>query len=138
MSKIYTKYLEIKNKEKDENKIILFESGVFYIAVADDAITLSETLGLKLTNLTNEIVKSGFPKNKINIYLEKMQMNELKWQIINKENTDTLAITGNEIDKKIDSKNHIIESLKKINLDEITPKQAIDILYDIKIKADEI
>ncbi|MEG2485136.1 MAG: hypothetical protein RSB51_06650 [Clostridia bacterium] len=138
MSKIYTKYLEIKNKEKDENKIILFESGVFYIAVADDAITLSETLGLKLTNLTNEIVKSGFPKNKINIYLEKMQMNELKWQIINKENTDTLAITGNEIDKKIDCKNHIIESLKKINLDEITPKQAIDILYDIKIKADAI
>ena len=59
MSKLYNIYLEEKKKNRDI--LLLFKSGIFYIAIAEDAIKLSNLLHLKLTNLNDTIQKCGFP-----------------------------------------------------------------------------
>ena len=42
MSKLYNIYLEEKKKNRDI--LLLFKSGIFYIAIAEDAIKLSNLL----------------------------------------------------------------------------------------------
>ena len=66
MSKLYSKYLELKSI--DENKMYLFESGKFYVFIDEDAKNINKITTLKLTNLTNDIVKCGFPSNSLNKY----------------------------------------------------------------------
>ena len=59
MSKLYKKYVLLKiNNPK---KIYLFESGIFYIFIHDDAVLMANMLNLKLTNLNSAIMKCGFP-----------------------------------------------------------------------------
>lgn len=55
----------IKNvKTKILGKIYLFKSGIFYIALEEDATFLSELLGFKLTNFNETVMKCGFPRKK--------------------------------------------------------------------------
>ena len=67
MSKIYDRYIELKNKDSD--KIYLFLCGNFYIALDSDAIILNELFGMKLTKFSNLWDKCGFPKNSIEKYI---------------------------------------------------------------------
>ena len=55
MSKLYARYTELK--KKDPNCIYFFKVGIFYLALAEDAIKLSEPLKLNLGNLNDNIVK---------------------------------------------------------------------------------
>ena len=55
MSKLYVEYLKLKNK--DINKVYLFKSGIFYIALEEDAKKLSELFDFKLTNLNESVIK---------------------------------------------------------------------------------
>ena len=68
MSKLYSIYLI--EKENNEAKILLFKSGIFYVALDKDAIFLSNTFGFKLTNLNDNIKKCGFPCNSLDKYLK--------------------------------------------------------------------
>lgn len=61
--------LQIKNK----GKIILCNSGNFYIAIGKDAILLNELLELKLTCLKPEICKVGFPIVSLEKYTDLIQ-----------------------------------------------------------------
>lgn len=61
MSKLYKKYLELKNENPE--KYYLFHSGIFYIFLAEDSAYLSKKLGLKQTKFTDEVNKCGFPQN---------------------------------------------------------------------------
>ena len=63
MSNLYKKYLSLKI-ENSEN-FYLFESGIFYIFLAEDAKVMSPVLNLKLTNLNSIIVKCGFPTSQL-------------------------------------------------------------------------
>ena len=67
LSKIYIKYLELKRKDND--KYYLFRSGNFYIFIADDAKKISDLTTLKLTNLSKDVVKCGFPLASLDKYL---------------------------------------------------------------------
>ena len=84
MSKLYTKYLEKKNINKD--KYYLFECGMFYIFIDDDEI---------FNNL------------------------ELDIEIVNNNDKDVIN------DK-------IIKMIKDIDIDNISPLKAIEILYKFK------
>lgn len=68
MSKIYDKYVELKNK--DSSKIYLFLCGNFYIVLDSDAIMLNEMFDMKLTKFSNLCDKCGFPKNSIEKYIK--------------------------------------------------------------------
>lgn len=67
MSKIYDNYLKLK--KSNSNKYYLFKSGSFYIFIDEDAKKISEITTLKPTNLTNDIVKCGFPKSALDKYM---------------------------------------------------------------------
>ena len=84
MSKLYTKYLEKKNINKD--KYYLFECGMFYIFIDDDE---------RFNNL------------------------ELDIEIVNNNDKDVIN------DK-------IIKIIKDIDIDNISPLKAIEILYKFK------
>lgn len=117
MSKLYTKYLEKKNINKD--KYYLFECGMFYIFIDDDAYKISKYVPFKITKLNENIVKCGFPKNSIDKYMEIFENLELDVEIIN--NNDRGVIN----DK-------IIKMIKDIDIDNISPLKAIEILYKFK------
>ena len=59
MSKLQKSYINLKSK--DAEKIYLFKSGMFYLALADDCEKLSAVFGFKKTKLNEEIEKCGFP-----------------------------------------------------------------------------
>ena len=90
MSKLLNKYKECKLK--DETKVYMFESGIFYIFVNEDAKMVSDKINLKLTNV-NDYYKCGFPiksKDKYftyltdnNIYFELVKITDGKSKIIN-------------------------------------------------------
>ena len=66
MSKLLRQYEELK--KKDSNKIYIFQVGIFYNILNEDARIVSNAIGLKLTDLSPEIVKCGFPIAKLEKY----------------------------------------------------------------------
>ena len=117
MSKLYTRYLEKKNIDKD--KYYLFECGMFYIFIDDDAYKISKYVPFKITKLNENIVKCGFPKNSIDKYIEIFNNLELDIEIVNNNDKDVIN------DK-------IIKIIKDIDIDNISPLKAIEILYKFK------
>ena len=59
MSKLYEHYKNCKDTSPD--KVILIKSGTFYVILDEDAKSINEKLGLKLTMLNENVVKCGFP-----------------------------------------------------------------------------
>ncbi len=117
MSKLYTKYLEKKNINKD--KYYLFECGMFYIFIDDDAYKISKYVPFKITKLNENIVKCGFPKNSIDKYMEIFNNLELDIEIVNNNDKDGVN-------------NKIIKMIKDIDIDNISPLKVIEILYKFK------
>ena len=110
--KLYDKYKELKEQNKD--KLYLFKNGNFYIFIGEDADYINEYVVLKKTNFTKDIQKCGFPVNSKDAYLKVFQNHGLNIEII----------------KNINEKN----KLENIDLDTITPIQALNILYELKGK----
>lgn len=126
MSKIYDKYLELKNKDK--NKLYLFHSGKFYIFIDKDADYINEYLVLKKVKFTNNVYKCGFPDTSLENYLHVFKNHHLNIEVI--ENIDK-----NEIDHNIDdiTKYNLIKNrINNVNLNNITPLDAFNILMEIK------
>ncbi len=122
MSKLYKKYKELK--EGDSSKYYLFESGIFYLFLDNDAIEISKIFNLKLTHLNDEIYKCGFPKNSINKYLE----------FFNQYNLD-ICIVDNKIKSySMDFCLEIINHIKSIDINKITPLEALNIISNLKEK----
>ena len=122
MSKLYDRYLEEKNKNSEI--LYLFKSGMFYIFIDEDAIKISSITTLKLINLTKDIVKCGFPEKTLQKYLNIFENLNLKIKIIENENSNT----------EFES---LINKIKKININEITPLDALKILSNLKESINE-
>ena len=108
MSKIYDKYIELKNK--DSNKIYLFLCGNFYITLDSDAIVLNELFGMKLTKFSNLCDKCGFPKNSLDKYIKLFNTNNIEYEII--KNKDKIDIIREKV--SVDINNIGNEELKNI------------------------
>lgn len=115
MSKIYAKYLELK--EKNPNKLYLFKSGKFYIFIADDCDKFNEYMVLKKVKFCNETYKCGFPENVLEDYLRVFSNHKLDIELV--ENTD---ISGNTVH----------EIIKNTDINKITPIEALKILEKLK------
>lgn len=114
LSKLYNKYLELKNI--NSSKYYLFLSGIFYIFLDTDAKVISNITKLKLSKLNDNIYKCGFPKSCLSKYLV----------MFKKLNIDV------EIIESIDNKKDIINKIKNIKLEGITPIEAYQLLKDLK------
>lgn len=120
MSKLLSNYNELK--KKDASTIYMFRVGIFYNILNEDAKLLNKELGLKITSLSPEIIKCGFPINSLNKYIEKLNKKQLKYEII-----DTAPK-----DMNIDSYYKIINKIRKIDIDHINGIQALNILSELK------
>ena len=80
MSKLYVEYLKLKSENTD--KLYLFKSGIFYIAIEDDAKKLSELFNFKLTNLNNTVMKCGFPQKRLEFYIDKLNSLNILFEIV--------------------------------------------------------
>lgn len=116
MSSIYNRYLKLKGNNKDV--IYLFKSGNFYIFLDDDAKKISKITTLKLVNYSKDIVKCGFPSNSKDKYLELFKNLKLNIELVEEKDDNKL--------------NKYLDKIKDIDLDNITPKESIDILYTLK------
>ena len=114
MGRIIEEYNRLKSDNPD--RVILFESGVFYNAIEEDAKYLNEKLGLQITN--NEIggyVRCGFPVRSLNTYIEKLNNNKIEYIIVKgtpkKESKENI-------------KEKILREILKMDLDNMTPIEA--------------
>ena len=80
MSKLLRQYNELKNQ--DSSCIYLFRVGIFYNILNSDAKMLNEKIGLKITNLSPDIIKCGFPISKIDKYKTILSEKNIKFKII--------------------------------------------------------
>lgn len=120
MSKILKQYNELK--QKDASCIYLFRVGIFYNILNEDAKILNEKIGLRLTSLSPEIIKCGFPLSSLDKYTKKLTDLQLKYQIIDNapENVN------------MNTYYTIINRIKKIDVNNITGVQALNILTELK------
>ena len=102
-------------KEKNPNKIYMFKGGVFYYFLDEDALYISEKYNFKLTDF-GDTVKCGFPVKALEKYLN----------IFNSESIELITEEENS------NKDKIINTIKNLDLNEITPKDAFIILNNLK------
>lgn len=131
MSKLLKQYEELKRQ--NPNIIYLFRVGIFYNILNDDAKILNGKIGLKITDLGPHIFKCGFPISKIDKYVELLEKNDLKYQIIdNIPNQNTNDYLNNIEIKKI------VKRILEIDFNNITFHQSFNILLDIHQKLKSI
>lgn len=113
MSKVYDKYLQLK--EEDAEKLYLFKNGNFYIFIAEDADYINNYVVLKRVKFTKEVFKCGFPINALDDYLRVFNNHNLKIEIIESI-----------------SEENVIDYIKSIDINNITPLKALEKLSIIK------
>lgn len=130
MSKLYKQYLILKEANPDTT--ILFKSGIFYIAIGEDAKLLSDKLMLKLTNLNTEIVKCGFPISRINYYTHLLDSLCIKYLLVD-INSPISTSSSHNIEL-----NEVVSYILQLDFNSISYKDAFDILQRIQTMLSKI
>ena len=132
MSKLLNKLNDLK--KQDASSIYVFRVGIFYNIFNEDAKILNEKLGLKLTSLSPEITKCGFPISSLEKYTKKLDNLQLKYKII-----DDLPQSTNIVDysNNIELKK-ILKKINEIDMNNTTFQQSFNILLDLQNKLKNI
>lgn len=133
MSKLYKKYLSLKIENSDT--FYLFESGIFYIFIADDAKFMSEVLNLKLTNLNSNIVKCGFPTSQLNKYLT--YLNTLNYSTKLVSSSSFLAYSPKDYFSNKNSR-EFLKKVADVNIDSLSISNAFELLEELASEAKDI
>lgn len=133
MSKLYEKFLELKKEEK--TKIYLFKSGIFYIALEEDAKKISNLFNFKITNLNENVIKCGFPEKKLEYYSSLLAQNNINFQIVDLKysKVENYSDYLNNIKCK-----NIINTLISIDMNSISFKDSFCILDRLTEEARDI
>ena len=131
MSKLLNKYNELK--KEDSSFIYIFRVGIFYNVFNNDADILSNALGLKITHLSDELYKVGFPISQIEKYSQLLTNKNIKFKIV--DNLDKKQT--NEYLKNIELKK-IVNQILNIDINNTTFSQAFNLLIDIQKKLEQI
>ena len=119
MSKLYDKFLKMKTENLD--KIYLFKSGIFYVALNEDAKVLANKFGLSITNLNDTVTKCGFPKTRLDFYLRLFKSNNINFQIIDSDYVKVDNVADYLESEKVKS---VIHEITTIDFDNITYTEA--------------
>ena len=133
MSKLYNTYLELK--KKDEEIIYLFKSGIFFIALDDDAYTLSKFFHFKITNLTDTVVKCGFPCSSFDKYSNLFILHHLKIKIIELDNKVIYQFKDYVLNIKI---TELLNDIKSIDINTLSIQEAYQFIENLKNKVNKI
>lgn len=133
MSKLYSIYLN----EKKENleTILLFKSGVFYIALDKDATFLSKTFNFKLTDLNNSIKKCGFPCNSFDKYSTLFKSHNLNIKIIDLSKGTSYKLNEYQQDEH---SAEIFDLIKKTDINSLSVSDAYKLIETLKEKVNNI
>lgn len=129
MSKLYEQYLKLKAQEN--NKVYMFKCGTFYYFLAEDAKKISETFPLKLLPFTENICKCSFPVSRLGYYISEFQKLNINFEIIDNQYSKIENYNDYLNNEKLKV---IIKNIIDLDLNEITMKQAFNILEDLQIK----
>lgn len=153
---VIKQYLDTKANHKDE--LLLFQIGNFYVSFFTDALIMSNLASLKITKYgKHNIHKSGFPISSLEKYevilkenqcsyviysetLETTKLNTLKVRKFFKINK--LEKTPNDFNIKekdsvvVSDIQNIVKFIKHLNISNITPVEALNILYKLKNEID--
>ena len=131
MSKLYSKYLE--QKALNSNELYLFKSGIFYMALNEDANRLSDALSLKVTNITDKLYKCCFPVSKSDYYFKTLESLSINYKIIDPSQNVVLNYAEYKDNERF---NGIITNLLKLDLNKTSFQDAYIILtntiHDLK------
>lgn len=121
--KLYEKYKQLKSQNKE--KMYLFRNGNFYIFLEEDAERINEYMVLKKTSFTKDTIKCGFPVSRLDDYQRVFYKHKLPVEIvISDEHQDFKRL------KKL-------EQLDNMVLDNVTPLEALQFLYELKQESSE-
>lgn len=136
MSKLYDIYLELKRNEDNSTKTLyLFKSGIFFIFLDNDARIASELLNLKITYLTEHIVKCGFPISSLEKYSNLLKQTSYTFKIIDVSKNTTYNINNYKLDEKI---NNLLNTILKVDTNNISIKEAYSFIDNIKYATQQI
>lgn len=127
MSKLIKIYESLK--EKDNETMYLFKSGIFYIFLDEDAKKMSENLGFKITNLNQEHIKCGFPSNSFDKYMSKIEALEHKVQIVNPN--DNIPYKIKSFSSNLEVQN-LLNEITSVNVEELSIREAYSFIDKIK------
>ena len=131
MSKLYSKYLD--QKALNPNELYLFKSGIFYMALNEDANRLSDALSLKVTNITDKLYKCCFPVSKSDYYFKTLESLSINYKIIDPSQNVVLNYAEYKDNERF---NGIITNLLKLDLNKTSFQDAYIILtntiHDLK------
>lgn len=129
MSKLYNIYLSLKKEEPNTTTLYLFKSGIFFIFIDNDAQSIYQLLNLKLTHLTNTIVKCGFPISSLEKYLNLLESTPYTIKIIDTTSNTIYTPKDFSINTKI---TELLNIISKIDIDNLSVKQAYESISNIK------
>ena len=127
MSKLEAKYKELK--AKDTEKVYILRSGIFYTMLNEDAILVNEKLGLKITDLSSNIIKCGFPISQIEKYKSLLDEKNITYEVIDNLPNSSVESYLNGIEVK-----KVLKQIESLDMNDISYHQAYDILLDIQNK----
>ena len=127
MSKLEAKYKELK--AKDTEKVYILRSGIFYTMLNEDAILVNEKLGLKITDLSPNIIKCGFPISQIEKYKSLLDEKNITYEVIDNLPNSSVESYLNGIEVK-----KVLKQIESLDMNDISYHQAYDILLDIQNK----
>ena len=127
MSKLEAKYKELK--AKDTEKVYILRSGIFYTMLNEDAILVNEKLGLKITDLSPNIIKYGFPISQIEKYKSLLDEKNITYEVIDNLPNSSVESYLNGIEVK-----KVLKQIESLDMNDISYHQAYDILLDIQNK----
>ena len=113
---------ELKKLNIELNNDTLAKLDEYYNILNEDARIVSKEIGLKLTDLSPEIIKCGFPISKLDKYTQLLDSHNLKYKLVSTHTSSNQNTSYNDIIKKIEN----------IDLNNTTCKEAFDILYNIQ------
>lgn len=133
MSKLYEAYTQLK--KTDSKTIYLFKSGIFFIALNEDAELLSNLFDLKINNLTTTVVKAGFPCNSYEKYCKLFKTHNLTVKIVDME-----SFTKRNFKEYSQSQSlvEIIDKLNKVDPNNLSITEAYKFIEDLKEKVIKI
>ena len=133
MSKLYEKFLELK--KENCNTIYLFKSGIFYIALQEDAKKLSELFDFKITNLNDKVTKCGFPERRLTYYSSLLTQNNIDFKIIDLKYgcIENFSDYLNNANFK-----NIITTLSELDMNSISFKESFNLLEKLSSEAKSI
>lgn len=125
MSKLYNKYLKLKNENK--NVLYLFEAGTFYYALGEDAELINKLFGYKILAFGKQTIKSAFPKNTFENRKKFFELNNIEYKIIDNDHNNNIS--------DLSAENAILNEIKNIDFNNISPLMAFNklLLYQKKL-----